>query len=84
VLIPRDKAASEQRIVDSLAEHSDESPEEIARLYHAEEAGLAQGARITGFLPVLAIRNVRAVLRQRRKRALALAQAAAGPVPVPA
>jgi hypothetical protein len=39
--------------------------EEVARLYESERAALALTARVTGYLPILAIRKVRETLRRR-------------------
>ena len=39
--------------------------DEVARLYDSKQAELGVGARITGFLPILALRRVRETLRQR-------------------
>jgi Protein of unknown function (DUF3562) len=39
--------------------------DDVAQLYAREFATLAAGARITSFLPILATRKVRTLLRQR-------------------
>jgi hypothetical protein len=54
------------RIIAFLAQESAESIDEVTRLYELERAGLEAGARVKRFLPIFAIRNVRAALRQRR------------------
>jgi hypothetical protein len=51
--------------VEFLAKESKVSVDDVARLYENELAELEIGARVTGFIPIIAIRNVRATLRQR-------------------
>ena len=48
-----------------IAQESRVSVDEVTRLYGMELAKLEVGARIRGFLPIFAIRNVRKMLRQR-------------------
>ena len=62
--------------VEFLARESHVSIDEVARLYGKELAKLQIGARIQGFLPILAIRNVREMLRQRKVGLRPLAKAA--------
>lgn len=49
--------------IDFLAKESRVPIDVVARLYHAERVKLEAGARITGFISILAIRNVRRLLR---------------------
>jgi len=55
----------QQRSIEFLAEESRVPIDEIAQLYEVERAALEMGARITRFLPIFALRKVRAALRQR-------------------
>ena len=55
----------QQHAIEFLAQESQVPLDEVARLYEDERAELAVGARITGFLPILALRKVRALLRRR-------------------
>ncbi len=55
----------QQHAIEFLARESEVPLDEVARLYEDERAELAVGARITGFLPILALRKVRALLRRR-------------------
>ena len=59
------KKSHQQHAIEFLARESQVPLDEVARLYEDERAGLAVGARITGFLPILALRKVRALLRSR-------------------
>jgi len=59
--------------VEFLAKESKVSVGDVARLYENELAKLEVGARLKGFIPIIAIRNVREVLRQRRTVKLAVA-----------
>ena len=52
--------------VELLAKESKVSIDDVALLYENEVAELEIGARVTGFIPIIAIRNVRQSLRQRR------------------
>jgi hypothetical protein len=61
-----DKPAEHKRIIAFLAKESTASIDEVTRLYEHERAGLEASARIKRFLPIIAIRNVRAALRQSR------------------
>jgi hypothetical protein len=49
--------------VEVLAKELHVPTNEVARLYGIELAKLKIGARITGYLPIFAIRNVRILLR---------------------
>lgn len=52
------------RAIDSLAEEAQLPVQIIAQLYNAERVKLEAGARITSFISILAIRNVRKLLRR--------------------
>jgi ribosomal protein L34 len=67
------KKSHQQRAIELLAQESQVPVDEVARLYRNEWAELEDGARVTGFVAILATRNVREVLRRRRigKRPLA-------------
>ena len=56
----------QQRAIEFLAKESEASVDEVARLYESKRAELGVGARITGFLPILALRRVREALRRPR------------------
>lgn len=56
----------QEQAVAFLARESRVSIDDVERLYGTELAKLEVGARIKSFLPILAIRKVRDVLRQRR------------------
>jgi len=68
-----DKKSLQERAIEFLARESQVPVDEVARLYRNEWAELEDGARVTGFVAILATRNVREVLRRRRigKRPLA-------------
>ena len=59
------KGSHQQRAIEFLAQESQVPINEVAQLYEDERAGLEVGARITGFLPIFAIRKVREMLRRR-------------------
>lgn len=59
------KGSHQQRAIELLAQESQVPINEVAQLYEDERAGLEVGARITGFLPIFAIRKVREMLRLR-------------------
>lgn len=59
------KESYQQRAIEYLSKESLVPIDEVEELYEHERAELAVGARIIGFLPILAIRKVRAALRQR-------------------
>jgi len=61
---PIDLRITNERIIASLARESTASIDEVTRLYEQERAELEMGARIKRFVPILAIRNVRAALRR--------------------
>jgi len=60
-----DSQTEEKRIVEFLARESSVPVGEVARIYAAERAGLAKGARVATFVPIFAIRNVQEILRHR-------------------
>jgi hypothetical protein len=62
---PQEKQPDQKRIVAFLAEESQVPIDDVATLYEHQRAELAVGAHITKFLDIFAIRNVRAILRQR-------------------
>ncbi len=51
--------------IEFLARESHASIADVARLYGNELAELERNARVTAFIPVLAFRKVRALLRRR-------------------
>jgi hypothetical protein len=53
-----------QRAIEFLAQESHVPIDVVTPLYRAEWAKLAIGARITAYISILTIRNVRRVLRQ--------------------
>ena len=53
------------RDIEALAREAHVPFDDVAQLYACELAALTAGARITSFLPILATRKVRAILRQR-------------------
>jgi hypothetical protein len=55
-----------QLTVEFLAQESAVSIDEVTQLCAAESALIGVGARVTDFVPLLAIRRVRRALRQRR------------------
>jgi len=59
------KGSQEQRAIEFLAQESQVPINEVAQLYEGERAALEVGARLTGFVPIFAIRKVRALLRRR-------------------
>ena len=61
----RSRESHHQRAIDFLAHESQVPGNEVARLYEDARAELEVGARISGFLGIFAIRNVRKMLRQR-------------------
>ena len=62
---PQGRKADQTRIIESLARESEFPVDEVAHLYEDELAELGIGARITSFLPIFALRNVREALRKR-------------------
>lgn len=56
-----------QHAIELLARESQVPVSEVARLYEDARAELEIGARIKGFLGIFALRNVRKLLRQRRR-----------------
>ena len=63
----------QQRALEGLARESHVPVSEVAQLYEDARAELEIGARISGFLGIFALRNVRKVLRQRKLQSSALA-----------
>jgi hypothetical protein len=63
-----EKPPDPSRIVAFLAEGTNCPIGEVAKLYEDERAALAQGARVTKFVHIFAIRNVQAQLRKRADR----------------
>ena len=63
--VPLEKQPDRQRILALLAQQSQLSVDDVARLYEREHAALALGARITKFLHIFALRNVQEILRKR-------------------
>jgi hypothetical protein len=61
--LPPEKPTDHRRVIALLARESAASIDEVTRLYERERTELEAGARIKHFLPLLAIRNVRAALR---------------------
>jgi hypothetical protein len=59
------KGSHQQRAIEFLAQESQVPINEAAQLYEDERAELEVGARLTGFLPIFAIRKVREMLRRR-------------------
>ncbi len=59
------KKSHQQQAIEFLAQESQVPIDEVARLYEDERAGLEVGARLSGFLPIFAIRRVREMLRVR-------------------
>lgn len=62
---PQEKQTDQKQIVALLAEELQVPVADVAKLYEQEHAALAIGARITRFLHIFAIRNVREILRMR-------------------
>ena len=56
-----------QRAIEFLAQESQVPVSEVAQLYEDARGELEVGARITSFLGIFALRNVRKMLRQRRR-----------------
>ena len=59
------KESHHQRATEFLAAESQVPLTEVAQLYENARAELAVGARITSYLGIFAIRNVRRMLRER-------------------
>ena len=64
--------------IECLAQESQVSVDDVARLYANELAKLEVGARIRSFLPIFAIKKVREVLRLRSAEKRPIAQARGG------
>ena len=65
MLAPQRRQTDQTQIIESLARESEFPIDEVAHLYEEELTELRIGARITSFLPIFAIRNVREALRKR-------------------
>jgi hypothetical protein len=61
----RSKVSHQLPAIKLLAEESHMPIDSVIRLYESELAKLEVGARVRGFLPIFAIKKVRAMLRQR-------------------
>jgi len=59
------KQSHHRRAIEFLAEESQVPVNEVAQLYENARAKLEAGARITSYLGIFAIRNVRRMLLQR-------------------
>ena len=66
---PHNKQPDEKRIVALLAEQSHVPIDDVATLYEHERTVLAQGARVTNFIDIFAVRNVQEILHKRHKHA---------------
>jgi len=60
-----DERPDHERAIEFLAQESHVPINVVSPLYKAEWAKLAIGARITAFISILTMRNVRRLLRQR-------------------
>jgi len=65
---PADRAVSHRHAIQSLAERWHSPLDEVERLYRNELTELESCARITQYLPLLASRRVRDLLRHPRDR----------------
>ena len=72
------RGSHQQPTIEHLGREAQVPVDEVAQIYDDVRAELAAGARITSFLGIFAIRNVRKVLRQRKLRASSLARSMAG------
>jgi hypothetical protein len=61
----RGKESQRRRICEFLARESQAPIEEVVRLYESEWARLAREARMTEYLAIVTLRNVRKLLRAR-------------------
>ena len=59
----RSNETPDQRAIDFLAQESHAPIDVVARLYKDERTRLEAGARVNAYIPILAIRNVRRLLR---------------------
>ena len=55
-----------KRIIEFLVRESGASIDEVAALYEHKRAALEAGSRVKAFIPVIVIRHVRGLLRQRQ------------------
>ena len=56
---PREKQSDQNRVVAVLAVERSVAVDDVARLQERQRAGLAEAARITNFLLIVAARNMR-------------------------
>jgi hypothetical protein len=61
----RSTHSQQERAVEVLAQESHAPIDDVAQLYGNELAKLEVDARIKSFIPIIALRNVRDLLRQR-------------------
>jgi hypothetical protein len=59
------KASDHKQVLDALAMQAKLPADEVARIYEEEHAELAANARVVSYLPIFALRNVRARLHRR-------------------
>lgn len=59
----RNNETPDQRAIDFLAQESHAPIDFVARLYKDEKIRLEAGARVSAYISILAIRNVRRLLR---------------------
>ncbi len=64
------KVASPTRALELMSRRCDVPQNEVTRLYERELAGLISDARMTSFIPILAMRKVEETLNHRRAAAL--------------
>ena len=64
----RSKESQRRRICEFLARESKAPIEDVVHLYESEWARLALGARMTDYLAILTLRNVRKLLLARNNR----------------
>jgi len=69
MLTPTPKRRTHQRTIEWLAKEAHLPFDAVARLYDEEWARLEPGARITAFLPIFALRNLRERLLREAVRA---------------
>lgn len=60
-------AARHRSAIDALARETHADPSRVRELYERELAELGAHAKVVGYLPVLARRNVKATLRHGRR-----------------
>jgi len=62
------EAASQERAIGWLRDHTGAPPAEVRSLFAREFSRLEVGARVRLYLSVLTVSNVRAILRRKRDR----------------